>query len=320
MNRHNDPIVSIVLPTYNRSSRLGRSIRSVLSQTFMNFELIVVDDGSTDDSQRIVESFNDQRIVLLKHEVNMGGSAARNTGIKAATGVFVAFQDSDDEWLPEKLEKQLKLFEKDSSGNLGIVLCEVLIKSKNGYRCIKPRIQKINHNDLLYHRKNEGYYTIQLLVKKSLVETELYFDEKLASSQEWDFLTRLTKLCRVDFVPEPLVRIHETPESISSNQMSILETSIYILKKYNDELKKTPKALRTHYTNIAINLLRCDKSMKSIKNYLKLAIQAYPLHPSAYYFFFFSIFGHRGMRLALKLYQTYSKLKSFLVSTFITRK
>lgn len=107
----NNPKVSVIIPTYNRAHLIGRAIKSVLNQTYKDFEIIIVDDGSTDKTEEVVKDFKDERVRYIRREKNKGGSAARNTGIKAARGEYIAFQDSDDEWLPEKLEKQMKAFE-----------------------------------------------------------------------------------------------------------------------------------------------------------------------------------------------------------------
>jgi len=97
MNKN--PKVSVIIPTYNRAHLIGRAIQSVLNQTYQDFELIVVDDGSTDNTNEVIKEFSqkDKRILYIKHDKNKGGSAARNTGIKAARGEYIAFQDSDDE-------------------------------------------------------------------------------------------------------------------------------------------------------------------------------------------------------------------------------
>ena len=109
-----NPTVSIIIPTYNRAHLIGRAIQSVLNQTYQNFEIIVVDDGSTDNTEEMIKEFqkHDKRIKYIRHEKNRGGAAARNTGIKVARGEYIAFQDSDDEWLPEKLEKQMDVFQR----------------------------------------------------------------------------------------------------------------------------------------------------------------------------------------------------------------
>lgn len=103
--------VSVVIPTYNRAELLSRAIDSVLAQTYDDFELLVVDDGSTDDTEAVVTAYDDDRVRYLAHETNRGANPARNTGIEAAEGEFVAFLDSDDEWRPRKLEAQLDRLE-----------------------------------------------------------------------------------------------------------------------------------------------------------------------------------------------------------------
>src|SRR5687767_4085845 len=100
MNAH--PLVSIILPTYNRKHLLTRAIQSVQEQNYTNFELIIVDDGSKDNTWEVIKNFQDSRIHYLRHEANYGAAAARNIGVKASHGNFIAFQDSDDEWLPDK--------------------------------------------------------------------------------------------------------------------------------------------------------------------------------------------------------------------------
>src|ERR1051325_11615249 len=105
-------LVSTIIPTYNRDELIGRSVQSVLSQTYQLLEVIVVDDASTDDTRDRIETLQqvDPRIQYVRHERNRGAQAARNTGIQAAKGEFIAFLDSDNEWLPQKLERQMPLF------------------------------------------------------------------------------------------------------------------------------------------------------------------------------------------------------------------
>ena len=114
------PQVSVIIPTYNRAHLLSRAIKSVLNQTFQDFEIIIVDDASTDDTDKLVVSFHDSRVRYIQHEKNHGGGAVRNSAIKQAQGDYIAFLDSDDEWLPEKLEKQMKLFN-GTSKKVGLV-------------------------------------------------------------------------------------------------------------------------------------------------------------------------------------------------------
>ena len=118
------PTVSVVIPTHNRSDLLPRAIRSVFAQTFQDWEVIVVDDGSTDDTAAVVRSFRDERVRYVKLERNSGPSRARNVGIDGARGRYLAFLDSDDEYLPHKLETQLRQFQTNpyKLARLGVVL------------------------------------------------------------------------------------------------------------------------------------------------------------------------------------------------------
>ncbi|GAH83893.1 unnamed protein product, partial [marine sediment metagenome] len=114
--------VSVIIPTYNRADMVGRAIQSVINQTYQDFEIIIIDDASTDNTREVAREFQERekRIKYFKHEINKGGGAARNTGIKNSKGEYIAFLDSDDEWYPEKLEKQIEIFNKNDE-NLGVV-------------------------------------------------------------------------------------------------------------------------------------------------------------------------------------------------------
>src|SRR2546429_9117536 len=105
------PKVSVIIPTYNRAEFLCSAITSVLNQTFHNFEIIVVDDASQDHTREVMNSLGDKRIRYIRHEKNKGVAATRNTGLVNAKGTYIAFLDDDDEWLPEKLQKQFNLLE-----------------------------------------------------------------------------------------------------------------------------------------------------------------------------------------------------------------
>jgi len=106
------PLVSVIIPAYNRAKTLQRAIESVLAQSYQNFEIIIVDDASTDLTAETIKDFLTPKTRYFKHKNNKGPGAARNTGIKKSKGKFIAFLDSDDQWLPEKLEKQIEIFKK----------------------------------------------------------------------------------------------------------------------------------------------------------------------------------------------------------------
>ena len=123
----NLPLISVIIPTYNRGSLILGAVNSVLNQTYRNIELLVVDDCSTDNTSQILENLKDSRIKYIRLEKNSGACTARNKGIEYASGEFIAFNDSDDLWLPEKLERQLAFLKEN---NADIVLCKMECKTQ----------------------------------------------------------------------------------------------------------------------------------------------------------------------------------------------
>jgi hypothetical protein len=134
-----DPVVSVIIPYYNRAAIIGRTIASVQGQTFSDWELIIVDDGSDDQAALVQAAIGDVRIRLIRHARNLGVSAARNTGVAAASGRFVAFLDSDDEWLPRKLESQLTaVYAAPDPENVFCSTRTIVVLSEH-ISCIRPR-------------------------------------------------------------------------------------------------------------------------------------------------------------------------------------
>jgi len=122
------PKVSIVVPTYNRADFLPKAIQSVLNQTYRDWEMIIVDDGSTDNTEEVVKGYKEERIRYIVHKYNLGLSAARNTGIKNSRGKYIALLDSDDEWFPEKISCQINIFQKRDSEFKGILVYPFCLK------------------------------------------------------------------------------------------------------------------------------------------------------------------------------------------------
>lgn len=193
--------ISVIIPTYNRLEVLPRAIESVLNQTYRNFELIVVDDGSTDGTRQRYE--DDPRIIYLLRE-NGGVSAARNSGIEIATGTYIAFLDSDDEWLPRKLEYQIALFK--GAPELGFVHTEE-IWIRDGVRV----------NQMKKHRKYGGWLyqrslplcvispsTVMML--KEIFERHGGFDEEYVAGEDYDLWLRITPYYEGGFIEEPLIK------------------------------------------------------------------------------------------------------------------
>ena len=157
--KNNSPKVSIILPTYNRAHIIEKAIQSVLNQTYQDFEIIIIDDGSKDDTKKIIRGFQekDNRIKYIRFEENKGAAAARNAGIKMSKGEYITFQDSDDEWLPEKLEKQMKIIE-TSSENIVVYCGFWRIDGDEKTYIPDINISNIRNNPLLHIKNNQIHF------------------------------------------------------------------------------------------------------------------------------------------------------------------
>ncbi len=197
-----------MIPTHNRAALLVRAIESAQRQTYPHLEIIVVDDGSTDDTAAVVESLGDQRIRYVRHDINRGAPAARNTGIHLATGQFIGFLDSDVEWAPEKVAHQLKLFDRYDA-----VLCTRPGAVNSRYR----RKEKVTLDNLRRGRFTTGGTSILMARADALRDT--LFDEALPRGQDWDVFIRLAQKYSVGYLNEPLVREIEGTRPRITNSM-----------------------------------------------------------------------------------------------------
>lgn len=210
-------LVSVIVPTYNRAEDLPDTVDSVLAQTHEELELLVVDDASTDDTRSVVESYDDPRVEYIRHEENRGGSAARNTGIEASEGEYVAFLDSDDEWLPQKLDRQLSLLQ--SRGNDWIAAyCDVKPPSDGDTGHIEWALGSVLGSEPPRRREGGDVLIAEVLTDRLhtsagstlLVERDVAveiggFDESFERFQDTEFLVRVLEQGKLAYLPEELV-------------------------------------------------------------------------------------------------------------------
>ncbi len=270
-------LVSVVLPTYNRSHILGRAIQSILNQTYHNFEIIIVDDCSTDNTDYIVKKFDDSRIRYIRHSQNKGGSVARNTGIKAARGEYIAFQDSDDEWLPTKLQKQLDSFIFESS-NLGVVYTSFKLIDK-GRTVIVPDSKLAKHAGGNIHNlllKGNFVNTPTAIVRKKCFEKVGMFED-VPRYQDWILWLKLSKYYHFKHINEPLVNAYRQPDSISRNIAASVVARRFILKKYYHEISKKPALIGKYYFEIGTSLC-LNGDIKTGRSYLFRAVMFHPFN------------------------------------------
>jgi glycosyltransferase involved in cell wall biosynthesis len=231
--------ISVIIPTYNRGIFLSEAIQSVLAQTYKDYEIIVVDDGSTDDTKEQVRAFGDQ--IRYIYQENQGPSAARNMGIQNAKGKYIAFCDSDDRFLPTKLEKQMEFIRNNPE-------CYMLyswyynVNEKGEITKLRKPLTCENQEHLQYclFTRKFTIRTSTVLVHKSCFEKAGLFNEKFWYSQDWDMWLRLAAYYHGYCVEEPLSEywLHGDNRSSLSVKVHHPEIKESTLKLYgwNDEI------------------------------------------------------------------------------------
>ena len=196
-----NPLVSVISPTYNRGWIVKEAIDSVLAQDYVNFELIVVDDGSTDNTHDILDSYQNNILVLRQN--NKGVSAARNRGLAAASGHFIAFLDSDDTWLPQKLSRQVDFFQ----SNPDALICQTEeIWIRNNVR-VNPKKRHKKPSGMIFEPSLSLCLVSPsaVMIKKNLFEEVGLFDETLPACEDYDLWLRISCRHPVHLIDTPLI-------------------------------------------------------------------------------------------------------------------
>ncbi|MBW2616610.1 MAG: glycosyltransferase family 2 protein [Deltaproteobacteria bacterium] len=196
------PSVSIIIPTFNRAEKVARAISSVIEQTFADFEIIVVDDGSEDNTEQTVAQFG-KRLVYVAHPSNLGVSAARNTGIKKSRTPLIAFLDSDDRWLPEKLAVQVEFFNTHPEA----VACQTEETWIRNGRRVNPKKKHLKPSGDIFEASLKLCLVSPsaVMLKRSLLEEVGLFDEDLPACEDYDLWLRIACRYPVYLIKEPLV-------------------------------------------------------------------------------------------------------------------
>ena len=223
--------VSVIIPAYNAGLYVKEAIESVLSQTYSDIELIAVDDASTDRTGEIIKTFG-SRVNYMHHDANMGPSAARNTGIKHARGEYIAFLDADDAWMPDKIEKQIRLFENNSG--IGLVYSDGYNISASGleagrfFEIAKP------HRGFAFNKLILDNFipTSTVVIRRRIINEAGYFDGRFSVSQDFELYLRISERYEIDFVNEPLAKHMINPEGISSKHRNVLLNDAIAITKY----------------------------------------------------------------------------------------
>lgn len=298
-------MVSIVIPTHNRSELLKRSVRSVLKQTYTDFEIIVISDGSTDNTDIVMEDLckTDARIHFISYKPSRGGNTARNIGIKESAGKYIAFLDDDDEWLPCKLEKQLRIFE--SNDEIGLIytgLNAIYVDEK-----VKYRIHHSDRGDLSREilKGNMIGSTTTVVMRAEIFKSVGEFDENLFACQDYDLWIRACQITKVGVVEEPCANYYNYKVSgqISCNVAKNEEAYKYINAKYaplfsqlaKKEIDKMKVDQKLAFANMAMRSNKKKESRRFILESIMIMLTT-----KSIVFFVLSFFRYR---LLLRLWK-----------------
>jgi glycosyltransferase involved in cell wall biosynthesis len=281
--KKNNPKVSVILPVYNRMGLVERAVRSVLNQTYPELELIVIDDASTDNTKETLKHILDERIKIIQHKENLGAAAARNTGMKVARGEYIAFQDSDDVWLPEKLERQMAVFG-NSTKEIGAVYVGLWRVNLAGGQ---DPLQKLGdsktyipydwasnkegdiHKELL---KRNFIPLPSVIIRKECLEKAGVFDKNLPMLQDWEFFIRLSSYYKFKYIDQPLVLSFFTPESISTAPEAYVKALELIITKHFEEFRKDRRMVAEYFFYLGSHLYHNHDYARGLSYFAKATI------------------------------------------------
>ena len=221
--------VSVIVPAYNAMTYLPKTIDSVLEQTFTDFEVIIVNDGSSDDIEKWVDTITDNRVRLISQK-NQGAATARNTGIAHAKGEYIAFLDSDDLWEQTKLEKQVNCL--DNNPDVGLVYAWISSIDENG-----------NNRGKIFANNAEGYVWEKLIeenivmsgsaamVRRDCFEKLGVFDQNLRFAEDWEMWIRIARNYSFAAIKEPLVYYRHHPNNKSQHYIKKIDNFRLIIEK-----------------------------------------------------------------------------------------
>jgi glycosyltransferase involved in cell wall biosynthesis len=268
------PTVSVIIPVYNRAATINRAIQSVLAQTFEDYEIIVVDDGSADQTHQIVQGIKDRRLKLIHHERNKGASAARNTGMRAASGKYIAWLDSDDEWFPPKIEAQLDALRKASDD---VKACYTAYERVDKDRTVFY-VPRTNETRKLYLTCDLGPGTT-LMFERAVLDKIGFIDETLNRYEDAEWLLRYSAHYRLIGVDQPLARIYDlsrpSAEEVESSARAYIAKISPGLRSYGIFRRV---AISWRWMDVASYFALEHKPGKMLQ-YLLKAICVYPFQP-----------------------------------------
>lgn len=276
------PLVSVIIPTFNRAHIISRSVDSVLAQTFTDYEIIVVDDGSTDSTGEFLKNHYRDRIQYIAQSANRGLATARNRGIEESRGTYIAILDDDDLWLPEKLALQVELLQ--NNPKVALAYCGTVKVNCRGELLeeVKPETRGHIFKEMLNQNCLKGPASVAMF-PSAVLNSSGMFDTRLSSCADWDLWVRIARCGQVDFVDRPLVKyvIHES--NMHGNISGMARDTFAILDKYLPMLDQdygcAPRVNRI-YSNHLIHFAWEYYKQNDLEEFGKLLYQALERDPA----------------------------------------
>ena len=312
------PTVSVIIPTFNRADLVLKAIQSVLAQDYVDYEIIVVDDGSIDDTGSVLQSLVEQGVIRYIYQQNRGESAARNRGIVEANGRYIAFLDSDDLFDPDKLEIQVKYLQ--DYPEVGLVHSG-FIKFDNdgndlGYRDPSWFSGMIYPQMLLYWTTLMAVDTV--LVPKTVFDSVGLFDESLRTGPDLDMWRRIARKYPFGFIDKSLARVRVHAGNTSGDKLRATEGLIKYLEKAFEDDRGLSRRFRNRafsrlFSTMAYNLLseNGNDALKLTRSNAKRAILSDPMNLHGYLALFTTLFGYNFRQALIHRWRF---IRSFLMS------
>lgn len=250
-----------IVTCYNREAEIARAVKSILDQTYRDFEILLVDDCSTDNSIAVVEDFNSSKIRIIRHNVNQGQNAALNTGVKNASHDFLAFLDSDDTWNINYLQEMQQAYL--DNPDVAFAYCSLV----GGETWTLEGANK--YPDVL----NQGYLSsmISITAKRKVVMSINGFDLRYSICQDDDFCFRLAKRYSFKVIKKQLAHVHGSISSMTRNQLKVAKGWDFLFNDYKNDILVFcgAKSFSRHMLNVAIQYFKCNEVLGGFKCYIK---------------------------------------------------
>jgi len=244
--------ISVIIPTLNRANYLRRSLLSVINQEGVDFEIIIVDDFSQDDSYDRISDLLDDRIRYVRLEASIGAAQARNVGAAQARGKYLAFQDSDDVWLPGKLIAQFQALEAGKPNEV-LNFCSHQRVIGTDQVTIPSKATQQKSGDIFEELLKENFISTQtILVRRQIFEEIGGFDPMLPRYQDWDIALRLSAKYNVQFLPTIFAIVYDTPGNLTSRTDNHLQSKLSVISKWRKDPRFEKSLLAFHLYFLAL--------------------------------------------------------------------